>query len=44
VNELPADCRTVTLNGNKYYVSPDDVYYEEVAGPHNTIQYRIVGK
>jgi hypothetical protein len=44
VDELPADCRTVTLNGNKYYVSPDDVYYEEIAGPNNTIRYKVVGK
>lgn len=44
VDELPADCRTVTVNGNKYYVSPDDVYYEEVAGPNNTVRYKIAGK
>lgn len=44
VDKLPADCRTVTLNGNKYYVSPDDVYYEETAGPNNTIRYKVVGK
>ena len=44
VNELPAGSKTVTLNGNKYYVSPDDVYYEETAGPNNTIRYKVVGK
>lgn len=44
VDKLPDDCRTVTLNGNKYYVSPDDVYYEETAGPNNTIRYKVVGK
>ena len=44
VNELPAGSKTITLNGNKYYVSPDDVYYEETAGPNNTIRYKVVGK
>jgi hypothetical protein len=43
VDKLPADCRTVVVNGQKYYVSPDDVYYEEVVG-QNTISYKVVGK
>lgn len=43
VDKLPADCRTVVVNGQKYYVSPDDIYYEEVIGK-NTISYKIVGK
>ncbi|PZR25949.1 MAG: hypothetical protein DI535_16055 [Citrobacter freundii] len=43
VDKLPADCRTVVVNGQKYYVSPDDIYYEEVIG-QNTISYKIVGK
>ncbi len=43
VDKLPDDCRTVVVNGQKYYVSPDDVYYEEVVGK-NTISYKIVGK
>lgn len=43
VDKLPADCRTVVVNGQKYYVSPDDVYYEEVIG-QNTISYKVVGK
>jgi hypothetical protein len=29
VDQLPADCRRVTLNKKKYYVSPDNVFYEE---------------
>src|SRR6185312_5321827 len=29
LHELPADCRKITLNHKKYYVSPDNVFYEE---------------
>ncbi len=43
VDKLPSDCRTVVVNGQKYFVSPDDIYYEEVVGK-NTISYKIVGK
>jgi Family of unknown function (DUF6515) len=43
VDKLPDNCKTVVLNGNKYYVSPDDVYYEETM-EHNTLRYKIVGK
>jgi hypothetical protein len=43
VDKLPDGCHTVVVNGQKYYVSPDDVYYEEVVGK-NTISYKIVGK
>jgi hypothetical protein len=31
------------VKGTKYYVSPDDVYYEETM-EHNTLRYKIVGK
>jgi len=44
VSKLPAGSKIVTLNGNKYYVSPGDVYYEETAGPDNTIRYKVIGK
>jgi hypothetical protein len=43
VDKLPDNCRTVTLNGTTYYVSPDDVYFEETM-QQNTVRYRIVGK
>lgn len=43
VDELPANCRTVVVNGNKYLVSPDDVYYQEVTSG-NSLRYKIVGK
>ena len=41
VNQLPDDCRKVTLNGKKYYVSPNNIYYEKVTGPDGNIAYRI---
>ena len=43
VNELPPNCKTVVVNGNRYYVSPDDVYYEEI-GSGDNIRYKVVGK
>ncbi len=41
VNQLPDGCRKVTLNGKKYYVSADDIYYEEFTDANNTTSYRI---
>jgi hypothetical protein len=41
VNQLPDDCRKVILNGKKYYVSPDGIYYEKVTGPDGNTAYRI---
>jgi len=43
VDQLPADCKTVVVNGNKYYVSPDDIYYEETR-TGDKVQYKVVGK
>ncbi len=43
IDQLPEDCREVMLKDQKYYVSPDDVYYEEVADG-NKVTYRVVGK
>jgi len=43
VNELPEGSREVFLKGEKYYVSPDDIYYEEVVDG-KTITYRVVGQ
>jgi len=40
VNELPADCRKVTLNKKKYFVSPDNVFYEEFKDADGT-GYRV---
>jgi hypothetical protein len=41
VNELPDDCRKVILNGKRYYVSPDGIYYEKVTDPSGNVAYRI---
>lgn len=43
INQLPEGCREVTIKNEKYYVSPDDVYYEEVGGG-STVTYRVIGK
>lgn len=43
IPELPEGCRAVTIKNEKYYVSPDDVYYEEVADGNHT-GYRVIGK
>jgi hypothetical protein len=43
VDQLPQDSHTVTLNGKKYYVSPDDVYYEEAVDNGGSPVYKVVG-
>jgi hypothetical protein len=40
VDELPADCRKVTLNKKKFYVSPDNIFYEEFKDADGT-GYRV---
>jgi hypothetical protein len=42
VRLLPEDCRKVNLNGKKYFVSPDEVYYEEFTDVDNKTSYRVV--
>ena len=42
VNQLPDGSRKVTLNGKKYYVAPDGIYYEEFKDAHDFKAYRIV--
>jgi len=42
INQLPEGSRKVTLNGKKYYVAPDGIYYEEFTDAHNFKAYRIV--
>ena len=41
VNQLPDNCRKVILNGKKYFVSPNDIYYEKVTDPNGNVAYRI---
>ncbi|HEY2583401.1 MAG TPA: DUF6515 family protein [Mucilaginibacter sp.] len=42
VNQLPDGCHKVILNGKKYYVSPNDIYYEKVTDPNGNVGYKIV--
>ncbi|QPH41586.1 DUF6515 family protein [Pedobacter endophyticus] len=43
ITELPEGCREVTIKNEKYFVSPDDVYYEEVVDG-DKVSYRVIGK
>jgi hypothetical protein len=43
ITELPEGSREVTIKNEKYFVSPDDVYYEEIVDGTN-ITYRVIGK
>jgi len=42
-NSLPEGTRTITINGQKLYVSPDDYYYQEARDNNNNKVYKIVG-
>jgi hypothetical protein len=41
VNELPDNCRKVTVNGNRFYVSPNGIYYQAFTDDNGNIGYRI---
>ncbi|MGZ3757035.1 MAG: DUF6515 family protein [Mucilaginibacter sp.] len=41
VDRLPDNCRKVTLNGKKYFVAPDDIYYEQIKDESGNVAYRI---
>ena len=41
VTQLPDGCRSVTLNGTKYYISADDIYYEAFKDANDNTSYRI---
>ncbi len=41
VNQLPDGCRRVKLNGKKFFVSPNGIYYEKVTDPNGNVDYRI---
>jgi hypothetical protein len=41
VTQLPDGCRKVTLSGKKYFISPDDIYYEEFKDANDSTSYRI---
>lgn len=43
VTTLPADCRKININGERFYVSPDGYYYQEARDQDNNKVYKIVG-
>jgi len=43
VQSLPQDSRGVTVNGQRLFVSPDDVYYKKTRDNNNQVAYKIVG-
>jgi hypothetical protein len=42
-DKLPADCKTVVINSKKYFISADNVYYEEVIDGKQ-VRYKVTGK
>lgn len=43
VNQLPASCTAVTIDEQKYFISPSGVYYQEVINGNNIVSYKISG-
>jgi len=43
VSQLPQDCRKIKVNGEKLWISPDGVYYQELLAADGTKTYKIVG-
>jgi hypothetical protein len=43
VQSLPPNTRTIRINGQKLYVSPDDYYYQDARDSNNNKVYKIVG-
>jgi hypothetical protein len=43
VNQLPPDCRRIKVNGQRLYVSPDGIYYQEIVDANGNTTYKIVG-
>jgi len=43
VQSLPPNCRKISLNGEKYFVSEDGYYYQEARDNNNNKIYKIVG-
>lgn len=44
LQQLPANCKIVTVNGEKLYVSPDGAYYKEQVDASNNVTYKLVGQ
>ncbi|GAC1303697.1 MAG: hypothetical protein NVSMB24_10080 [Mucilaginibacter sp.] len=43
VLELPLDCRKIKVNGQRLWVSPEGIYYQELVDANNNKSYKIVG-
>ena len=43
VTQLPRDCMKIKVNGEKLWVSPDGVYYQEQVDANGNKTYKIVG-
>lgn len=43
VDVLPADSKPIVINGKKYFVTPDNVYYEELIDGKQ-VRYKVAGK
>jgi hypothetical protein len=40
---LPSDSRKIKLNGQTYFVSPDDFYYQETQDQNGKKAYKVMG-
>ena len=43
IPQLPPDCRKISVNGQKLYVSQDGVYYQELTDGNGNKTYKVVG-
>ena len=43
INQLPVNTKIVTIQQQKYYVTPNGIYYKEVISADNTVSYQSVG-
>jgi hypothetical protein len=43
VDKLPENSKAVTINGKKYFVAPNNTYYQEIVDGRQ-IRYKVVGK
>jgi hypothetical protein len=43
VTNLPPNCKTININGDKLFVSPDGIYYKAQPDQNNNTVYKIVG-
>lgn len=43
VDALPSDCKAVIVNNRKYFVSSNNIFFEELI-ENNTLKYKVVGK